>query len=153
MGSRILRWVGVSATCSLAFGMAACTSHSASVATNDVHSKAKPSVGRNVTYRSVEALRDAAVSSGYRCEDWTIRAVANARQSGQCSATDRFAVFTSRTSMASALHLAIKMDNHVAPQAETTSYLVGANWIVSNFDRNRLEKLQASMGGQLEHAK
>lgn len=104
-------------------------------------SAAQSSSGTAVTYDTVAALKDAAVSAGYPCASWTEDdAVAMAKESGSCSDADVFSIYASiadRDAVVSTL-------KSISDVSETL--LVGPNWIINSSDA---WIYQSALGGEV----
>jgi hypothetical protein len=98
----------------------------------------------NRTYSSVESLKDAYVSAGGGCGDWTEDdVVASALESGNCGSSGVLMIFSTRSE---ALATANAISETLASFDISHPILVGPNWVLNVEDA---ELVQPVLGGDL----
>jgi hypothetical protein len=123
----IIGWVGIGLTILLVILAAAAGANSA-----------------NRTYSSVESLKDAYVSAGGDCADWTEDdVVAAAKESGNCGSSGVLMIFSSHSE---AVATAKAISETLASFNISRSLLVGPNWVLNVEDA---EVVQSKLGGDL----
>jgi hypothetical protein len=103
-------------------------------------------VEADASYRTVDDLKDAAVASGYTCQDWKPRQkVRFAAESGSCSWADTFATFETESDVQKQVTAYRGIDDLLLEAGERPQpHLVGPNWIITGADA---PMLQTALGG------
>lgn len=129
--------------------LASCT---AAVVPQQVVSTPTPSKppAEGFTYQTLAELRDTATAAGYEC-DWVQEdEVDLAAESGTCSGSDVFMLFSTESSRDGQ----VETYRRLAEMLGTGSVdLVGPNWIIHHEDAAVLEMIQGATGGIIQKIK